>query len=63
MFELLITILLSFGMSTTPVNGKLQVNSAVTSAAKSASDYTVKGGDAALNSIAIPDEVDPKSAN
>jgi hypothetical protein len=63
MLELLISILLSFGLSTTPVDGKLAVSPEVAAAAKSSPEYTDKGGDAALYTVVVADDVDPVAAH
>ena len=61
MLEIIISILLSFGINAENLNGKINVNSQVIDQLKSLPEYNSLGGDSVLNSIAIPDDVDPNN--
>ena len=59
MLELLISILLTLGISADTVDGKIAVNQEVLQKAKESSSYKDLGGDDKLNAISTPDDVDP----
>ena len=59
MLQLIISILLSLGLNSRQTDGGLSVNQDVINQLQSTSQYSVIGGDDALNSIVLPDDVDP----
>ena len=60
MLELLITILLAFGMSTESIDGHYKVNQEVVQKVEASPDFEKLGGDPALNAIVVTEDADPK---
>lgn len=60
MLELLITILLAFGIKADPVEGRYAINQEVIQKIQSMPEYDKLGGDDALYLVSVPVDVDPK---
>jgi len=63
MLQLVISILLAFGMKADVVDGKVVVNQEVIQKAEASDNFRELGGDPVLFDIVITDQVDPKSSN